>query len=362
MSVSNLPQHFPISEWKFIVQNSDCILLKNQKTNFLGVLVKKMPDEYYLSLEQKKGSNQTLTPLEQQDINDSIIYSQYTGIQKQEEKPILKPEIPKAIQDKREDLRKYEEVKTLMDTNLNNVREYLKQDVQAVSSTNISADTNKTKFRQALGRAQQFIKKHLSDDKIQQYETLLNTDIQDLTYPKTTVDNSKIQKAVQIQNLFKELYIDIKKQVGAATSSITKENLSKNTILQEAKILNRDKPPQFKIGLKTQWTSLSQIVLNLGDPKVYNQYQLNIASNLSEDTEKVLNAYKDLNTNLVKFFATSKEDIGAEPGKEPRAKGQVTQANTETGFGDVVIKNATDIEEGVRGFLEKEGTPSQVKE
>lgn len=115
-------------------------------------------------------------------------------------------------------------------------------------------------------------------------------------------------------------------------------------------------------GLKGTWEQLNKIFLNLGDPKIYNDYQLKIASNLAEDTEKVLNAYKDLNTNLVKFFATSKEDIGTEPGKEPRAKGQVTKANNETGFGDAVIKNATDIEEGVRGFLEKEGTPSQVKE
>jgi hypothetical protein len=361
LSVSSLPQHFPISEWKFITQNTDCILLKNQQTNFLGVLVKKMPDEYYLSLEQKKDSNQTLTPLEQQDINDFVIYSQYTGLQKPEEKPTLKPEIPKAIQDKKEDLKKHEEVKTLMDSSKNLVRDYLKQDIEPVSTANVSADTNKIKFRQAFGRAQQFIKKYLPNDKRQQYETLLNTNIQDLTYPKTTPDNSKLEKVVQIQNLFRDLYNEMKKQVGTVTGSITKENLSKHAILQEAKPLNRDKPPQFKIGLKTQWTSLSQIVLNLGDPKVYNQYQLQIASNLAEDTEKVLNAYKDLNTNLVKFFATSKEDIGAEPGKEPRAKGQIAQANTQTGFGDAVIKNATDIEEGVRGFLEKEGTPSQIK-
>lgn len=361
LSVSSLPQHFPISEWKFVTKNSDCILLKNQQTNFLGILVKKMPDEYYLGLEQKKDSNQPLTQLEQQDVNDFIIYSQYTGVEKTQEKPTLRSEIPKAIQDKREDLKKYEEVKILMDSSKDSVRDYLKQDIEPVSATNVSSDTKKTKFRQSFGLAQQFIKKYLPNDKKQQYETLLNTDIQELTYPKIKPDNSKLEKVLQIQNLFRELYNNVKKQVAASTPSITKEILSKDTILQEAKPFNRDKPPQFKIGLKTQWTSLSQIVLNLGDPKVYNQYQLQIASNLAEDTEKVLNAYKDLNTNLVKFFATSKEDTGSEPGKEPRAKGQMTQANAATGFGDAVIKNATDIEEGVRGFLEKEGTPSQIK-
>ena len=82
--------------------------------------------------------------------------------------------------------------------------------------------------------------------------------------------------------------------------------------------------------------------------ELYNQQQLKIVSDLAEDMNKVLNSYQELNTNLVSFFATSKES-------------QKSITKSDTGFGDKVIQNAEDIKSGVNGLLEKEGTPSKLE-
>ena len=372
--VSNLPGHFPETEFEYIKNNEHAILLKSKTTGFIGLLVKKMPDTYYSSIEAKwQGWKNTknedpiafkaiLNAEEQEDFNNFLTYSSYAKLDTSAIK-VVKPQVPQATRDRQADIKTYADANRDLPSMKSSKKDYLAQDIKAVEPNNFdkSVDAKKLKFRQHFRKAIEFLGKYLTDEQKDANQALLNTKPEELLYPKenstnkdSTVQadiNEKVNKAEQIINLFIKTY-----------SELTKQRFQEN--LQEAKQkeLNRNEPPEFSIGLKTSWTSLSNIKLNLGDPKIYNDYQLKIASNLAEDTEKVLNAYKDLNTNLVKFFATSKEDIGTEPGKEPRAKGQVTKANNETGFGDAVIKNATDIEEGVRGFLEKEGTPSQVKE
>ena len=372
LSLSMSINRFPQPEWSYVTYNADCIVLKSNKTQFLGVLVKRRRDDYYAPIQNKyeqlvkseESKDQTdptkktqleilnsLSEEEQRSIRELQSYQGYVPFKPQEQPEPVKAQVgaSEAAKKRKEIISKFQnDIKNISSVTRNNLTTFLKN----ASGSDDTADKNSKDFRTSFLNSIEFLKKISPNEPI-------NIDLTDLTWPQNQPpDHEKITQALKIIELIVAKYNQFKKK--------TDDELSQQTQFQEALIKQEepstDKIPEFKIGLKTQWTSLSQIKLELGDPKIYNQYQLKIASNLAEDTEKVLNAYKDLNTNLVKFFATSKEDLGTEPGKEPRAKGQVTQANTETGFGDAVIKNATDIEEGVRGFLEKEGTPSQVKE
>ena len=113
------------------------------------------------------------------------------------------------------------------------------------------------------------------------------------------------------------------------------------TELQEA----NETPPapekertDFSIPLKGVWQSIpNKIALNLGNPQEYNKHQLTIASEVAINMKLALDAFQDLSTNLVNFFATSNE----------QAK--------EGDYGTKVIENANTISENVSAFKKAEG-------
>jgi hypothetical protein len=122
--------------------------------------------------------------------------------------------------------------------------------------------------------------------------------------------------------------------------------LQKETLVSEAE---EDKKPvrqgdstQFSIPLKGSWSLIpNKTILNLGDAKTYNQQQLTIASDLGKNIENTFKAFQELNTNLVNFFATSKE----------QAK--------EGDFGNKAIENADTISSNITAFQEKENSEQE---
>jgi hypothetical protein len=101
---------------------------------------------------------------------------------------------------------------------------------------------------------------------------------------------------------------------------------------------------QFSIPLKGSWSLIpNKTILNLGDAKTYNQQQLTIASDLGKNIENTFNAFQELNTNLVNFFATSKEKAQSE------------------NYGNKAIENADTISANIATFQEKEKAEQEPK-
>jgi hypothetical protein len=123
--------------------------------------------------------------------------------------------------------------------------------------------------------------------------------------------------------------------------------LQEETLISEEedkKTARQTETTQFSIPLKGSWSLIpNKTILNLGDAKIYNQQQLTIASELGENIENTFKAFQELNTNLVNFFATSKENAQSE------------------NYGDKAIENADTISSNIAAFQEKEKTEQEPK-
>ena len=220
-----------------------------------------------------------------------------------------------------------------------------------------SKTPNATKFRTALKDAVTYINKYsdqvMSPDITSFYWTSSGKDTQQQVAEQEQVK----AKVNQVKQLFLKLTLTLKSILATEfqkmkTSSDQEKQVKENINFQVNEQPKTEQKPksagEFSVRLQGSWANLVSLSLNLGDPKVYNQQQLKIVSDLAEDMNKVLSSYQELNTNLVSFFATSKES-------------QKSITKSDTGFGDKVIQNAEDIKSGVNGLLEKEGTPSKLE-
>jgi len=90
----------------------------------------------------------------------------------------------------------------------------------------------------------------------------------------------------------------------------------------------------FSIPLKGSWSELNTIKINLGKPENFRVAQLKISGQLVQDMKTVFENYRQLNTNILNFFATT-------PDKEED-------------YGQKAIDNAERIKNGVEGFQRKE--------
>jgi len=220
-----------------------------------------------------------------------------------------------------------------------------------------SIKPNATKFRTALKDAVTHINKYsdqvMPPDITSYYWTSSGKDEQQQVAEQEQVK----AKVNQVKQLFLKLTLTLKSILATEfqkmkTSSDQEKQVKENINFQVNEQPKTEQKPksagEFSVRLQGSWANLVSLSLNLGDPKVYNQQQLKIVSDLAEDMNKVLSSYQELNTNLVSFFATSKES-------------QKSITKSDTGFGDKVIQNAEDIKSGVNGLLEKEGTPSKLE-
>ena len=90
----------------------------------------------------------------------------------------------------------------------------------------------------------------------------------------------------------------------------------------------------FSIPLKGSWSELNTIKINLGKPENFRVAQLKMSGQLVKDMKTVFENYRQLNTNILNFFATT-------PDKEED-------------YGQKAIDNAERIKNGVEGFQRKE--------
>ena len=166
-----------------------------------------------------------------------------------------------------------------------------------------------------------------------------------LIYGFTKLPASESVKAL------KGILISAKKHSDSLSSAIQKAKeatIQTESILQDQeedkKTQKQSEVTQFSIPLKGCWSLIpNKIILNLGDAKEYNQQQLTIASDLAKNIENTFNAFQELNTNLINFFATSKQK--AQSGN----------------YGNKAIQNADTISSNIASFQEKEKAEQEPK-
>lgn len=316
------------NEWGIITTVGDGVILKNEQENAVGVYIPKIGEQdkagflpYSAKQPRKIDRSKKIEFAGQRDTYENFVKL----------------------------LQSFEPIFT--ELNSSNYLDYLK------SNLNAASDSKAMKFRTALNNAISYINKYgeqkISGDINSFYWTPSGVEPAQIVAQKKQVE-SRVNQVKQLFNILRLSLRNILKVEAEKikTGSVQQAQMQENTNFQ----VNEQPTPEqkkesagsFSVRLQGSWTNLVSLSLNLGDPKVYNQQQLKIASNLAEDMDKVLNAYQDLNTNLVNFFATSKQ-----------AQQSITKSDT--GYGDEVIKNAEDIKSGVNGLLEKEGTPSKLE-
>jgi hypothetical protein len=130
----------------------------------------------------------------------------------------------------------------------------------------------------------------------------------------------------------------------------------KEAIEQQAQEPEKKKEVNFSITLKGAWPAIpNKAVLDLGDPNEYNKQQLVMASDLADNIEKTFDAFQKLNTNLIKFFASSKEVVrAAGESDETFANNQKKAISDIDNAGTEAIKNAETIQTNVTEFQKKE--------
>jgi hypothetical protein len=99
---------------------------------------------------------------------------------------------------------------------------------------------------------------------------------------------------------------------------------------------------KFNIPIKGSWKNLSSISLELGDPKVYNQFQLKIASEIQKTMVNVLNNFSSLGKNITLYFGTT-------------AHKQMTRRAEMTTYAQSCVDDANKIVTGIKEIATSEG-------
>lgn len=331
--VTTIPEHLPPGEWKPInVLEGGMILVKDAS---VGVLIQTKENLEKLS---KYGPQQT----------------------SKEEKPELFG--PKAPKEKTAKVG----VKNYTFEDVNQELQQLEPSIEAVKTT---PDNTKVDYlipnRQGVGIPEEEAKFISS---LSNMLSVLNSsrvsvgskEIKNLTIPNTnltygTSPNTIYSSIVRMQDSSKKLQTisDILQKASSHETALknAQKQLSPQaeqpqiqqpqTELREAEeaidgSIKKEKT-QFSIPLKGVWQTIpNKILLNLGSPEEYNKQQLTIASEIAGNMSKALEAFQQLNINLVNFFATSKK----------QAK--------EGDFGNKAIENANTISTNVAAFQSEE--------
>jgi hypothetical protein len=123
----------------------------------------------------------------------------------------------------------------------------------------------------------------------------------------------------------------------------TEQSQQQPTSLKEA----QEGENNFSISVASVWGYIqTPISINLGNPTEYEKLQLKIASSLTQHVQTTLKNYKELNTNIVGFFAV-------DPSKPSVKKGQSGPAD----YGNKAIENAKNIADGIDSFMKQEKNP-----
>lgn len=95
---------------------------------------------------------------------------------------------------------------------------------------------------------------------------------------------------------------------------------------------------EFKIPLKGAWKQISKVNLTFSDVKTYNQFSLQLCTELQASMANTLNAFSQLGTNLTKYLGTSR------PGEGQKEN-----------YAQLCIDNTVVIEENIMNIAGKEG-------
>jgi hypothetical protein len=172
---------------------------------------------------------------------------------------------------------------------------------------------------------------------------------------KSLNDEEKITK-------FNKLISDAENRIAQMKNAIQQPPLKEakqetiNTQQTQDSENKTEKELNFNITLKGSWPLIpNKAILDLGDPNEYNKQQLVMATDLADNIKNTFDAFQKLNTNLVKYFATSKEAIrAAGESDEEFAKNQKATADYVNNAGTAAIENAKTIQDNVSEFQKKE--------
>jgi hypothetical protein len=113
--------------------------------------------------------------------------------------------------------------------------------------------------------------------------------------------------------------------------------------LKEAIVENVNAPEgTFNIPIKGSWKSFSSISLELGDPKIYNEFQLSIASEIQKTMVDVLNGFSSLGKNITLYFGST-------------AHKQMTRRKEMTTYAQSCVDDANKIVTGIKQIATSEG-------
>lgn len=336
--ITTIPEHLPAGEWKPInILKSGIILVKDAS---IGILIQTKENIKFLAnygqiQTGKEDRPETFGPRAPKQDLVKVGKKNYTIENIKQELQQLKPNV--------------EIVKNVPD---NTKLSYL---TSVRAGTSMSAEENK--FISALDNILSTLRTStvLIDGK----------EIRKFNIPNIPMiyDTAKgvLASIVKIQDSNKKLQTisDILQKASAhqtALENAAKEVSSKaqeeapqqNQITEQVAVEPVEEGTQFSIPLKGIWQSIpNKVLLNLGNPEEYNEQQLTIASELAENMKLALDAFQELNTNLVNFFATSKE----------QAKGG--------DYGNKAIENANTISTNVAAFqsgeAKEENKPPETK-
>ena len=135
----------------------------------------------------------------------------------------------------------------------------------------------------------------------------------------------------ELKDLANTIYTDSQLAIRAAAESPTNES---QIFLENEEDELALASGTFSIPLKGSWSELNTIKINLGKPENFRVAQLKMSGQLVKDMKTVFENYRQLNTNILNFFATT-------PDKEED-------------YGQKAIDNAERIKNGVEGFQQKE--------
>lgn len=120
----------------------------------------------------------------------------------------------------------------------------------------------------------------------------------------------------------------------------------KTPLQEDEEKTKKDKMPPFSMKFKNKWVEMAQITIELGDPELYNQWQINIANDIQESMSNVLNSFNSLNKNITLYFGTSTKQQDTRRKEKGIGEGTYAQA---------CVDDAQNIVDGVTHIATSEG-------